>query len=217
MTTLLFNLMLVFLVLLLVAEAKKNIILKIIAKSIASACFVSFAYLLGIHSEYDTFIFLGLVFSLLGDIFLISTKKKIFLLGLFAFLIAHIFYVFAFLPKFQFSYFWLISLSIPLILTALFYRRIENLLGNLKIPVIIYFIVINTMLCISLSLIIQNLISIETVLGYYIVFVGAFLFYLSDIAVAKERFIGKNFTNKLWGLPFYYIGQFFIAFSISIF
>jgi uncharacterized membrane protein YhhN len=217
MTALIFNMMLVFLVLLLVAEAKKNLILKTISKSIASACFVSFAYLLGINSTYDILIFIGLIFSLVGDILLISVNKKVFLFGLVSFLVAHIFYVFAFLPMYNFSYFWLVALFIPLLLSFLFYKRISYLLSSLKFPVIIYFLVINAMLILALSLFLQNFDSPSSNLGYSVIFVGALLFYLSDMAVAIERFIEKSFFNKLWGLPLYYFGQFLISYSISFF
>lgn len=40
---------------------------------------------------------------------------------------------------------------------------------------------------------------------------GAFLFFLSDLSVARERFVAPGFANKLWGLPFYYGGQLLLA------
>ena len=44
---------------------------------------------------------------------------------------------------------------------------------------------------------------------------GACLFFASDLAVARDRFVARDFTNKLWGLPAYYIGQLLIAWAIA--
>ena len=44
--------------------------------------------------------------------------------------------------------------------------------------------------------------------------VGALLFTASDIAVVRDRFVSKGFSNRLWGLPLYYAAQLIIAWSI---
>jgi uncharacterized membrane protein YhhN len=44
--------------------------------------------------------------------------------------------------------------------------------------------------------------------------VGAALFFASDLAVARNRFVAKAFVNRAWGLPAYYAGQLLIAWSI---
>jgi uncharacterized membrane protein YhhN len=43
---------------------------------------------------------------------------------------------------------------------------------------------------------------------------GAVLFYLSDLAVARHRFVKAEFLNRGIGLPLYYAGQVLIALSI---
>ena len=45
--------------------------------------------------------------------------------------------------------------------------------------------------------------------------VGAILFAISDLAVARERFVAQTIRNKVWGLPFYYGAQVLIALSIE--
>jgi uncharacterized membrane protein YhhN len=50
-------------------------------------------------------------------------------------------------------------------------------------------------------------------LGRALIFQGAVLFYLSDLFVARDQFIKKEFLNRLIGLPLYYGGQFLLAFS----
>ena len=41
--------------------------------------------------------------------------------------------------------------------------------------------------------------------------VGALAFYFSDISVARDRFVGAGFGNRLWGLPLYYFAQILFA------
>ena len=45
---------------------------------------------------------------------------------------------------------------------------------------------------------------------------GAFSFYLSDIFVARQRFVQASFWNRLIGLPLYYLGQFQIAYTAGL-
>lgn len=44
---------------------------------------------------------------------------------------------------------------------------------------------------------------------------GAVLFYLSDLAVARDRFVKSSFLNRALGLPTYYLGQLLLAFTIG--
>jgi len=43
---------------------------------------------------------------------------------------------------------------------------------------------------------------------------GASAFFVSDLAVARERFIAHSVTNKRWGPPACYAGQLLLAWSI---
>jgi hypothetical protein len=45
---------------------------------------------------------------------------------------------------------------------------------------------------------------------------GAIVFYLSDIFVARDTFVRSEYSNRLIGLPLYYLGQFLFAFSIGM-
>lgn len=42
---------------------------------------------------------------------------------------------------------------------------------------------------------------------------GAGLFYMSDLFVARQRFVAPGFVNRLVGLPLYYAGQILLALS----
>ena len=43
---------------------------------------------------------------------------------------------------------------------------------------------------------------------------GALLFYASDFAVARNRFVHPGFINRAWGLPVYYAAQLLIASAV---
>jgi uncharacterized membrane protein YhhN len=43
---------------------------------------------------------------------------------------------------------------------------------------------------------------------------GCLAFCVSDLAVARERFIVDSFWNKAWGLPMYFAAQCLIASSV---
>jgi uncharacterized membrane protein YhhN len=40
------------------------------------------------------------------------------------------------------------------------------------------------------------------------------MFAISDIAVARDRFVRQSLTNKIWGIPLYYLAQ--VLFAISV-
>jgi uncharacterized membrane protein YhhN len=44
---------------------------------------------------------------------------------------------------------------------------------------------------------------------------GSLLFYVSDLAVARHRFVRPDFVNRVVGLPLYYAGQFLLALTIG--
>jgi len=52
-------------------------------------------------------------------------------------------------------------------------------------------------------------------IGAIALLAGAALFFVSDLAVARDRFVAPGFANRLWGLPAYYAGQLLIAWSIG--
>ena len=47
--------------------------------------------------------------------------------------------------------------------------------------------------------------------GGAVVLVGAVCFFVSDLAVARERFVASTFWNRAWGLPLYYAATLLLA------
>jgi hypothetical protein len=41
------------------------------------------------------------------------------------------------------------------------------------------------------------------------------MFYVSDLAVARQRFVAQSWTNKLWGLPLYFGAQLVLAATVA--
>jgi len=76
-------------------------------------------------------------------------------------------------------------------------------------PVLAYVLVITLMLSGAWAVFQDSTFSAG---GRAFLFAGALCFYLSDILVARDRFIRAEFSNRLLGLPLYYAGQFLLAF-----
>jgi uncharacterized membrane protein YhhN len=83
----------------------------------------------------------------------------------------------------------------------------------MKVPVAVYIIVISCMVAAAWVALQNPVIRRE---GAWALFVGALCFYFSDLFVARDRFVKKQFINRLAGLPLYYLGQFLIAFSVGL-
>ncbi|MEN8245782.1 MAG: lysoplasmalogenase [Thermodesulfobacteriota bacterium] len=164
-------------------------------------------------SGYYGLILLGLVFCLGGDVFLALPQKKMFLLGLVSFLVGHVFYVLAFLTVAGMNGFAIIGTLLTIGVSAGVYRWLKPHLGTMKIPVIFYILVISAMLCGAWAILGETGLERQ---GRRLVFIGALSFYVSDLFVARDRFLKDEFLNRMLGLPLYYAGQFMLAFSVGV-
>jgi uncharacterized membrane protein YhhN len=163
--------------------------------------------------KYYLFILLGLVFCLCGDVFLALPQKKSFLFGLISFLLGHIFYIIGFFYIAQKSPWTWVGSVIFLVISGWVYIRLRPHLGSMKVPVLVYVMAITVMISGAWSVLGDFYL---TGPGRIMVFVGAVCFYVSDVFVARDRFLKKKFINRLIGLPLYYAGQFLIAFSVGL-
>jgi uncharacterized membrane protein YhhN len=106
--------------------------------------------------------------------------------------------------------FWV---GIPLLLlVVLFYLRFRPKLGKLKIPVILYMLVISFMVNRAISAFFGNYFTGRQT---WLISTGAVLFYLSDIFLAWNRFV-RPFPYRRINLILYYTGQVLIALSLSL-
>jgi uncharacterized membrane protein YhhN len=203
---------LTLLLLLLLADKKEHLTGVFITKLPLSLLFVATAWLrAGTGDTYSHLILIGLSLSMAGDAFLIFSSRAMFLSGLVAFLIAHIFYAFAFYTHASVSaWTWVGLASMAVIGTGIF-RWLRPFLGKMKGPVLAYIVVISAMVGGAVSVF-----AAPGIAAYEsrLVFTGAVVFFLSDILVARQQFVKPGFINRAIGLPLYYLGQFMFAFSI---
>ena len=160
----------------------------------------------GLHSLYGRIILAALFFSWWGDLFLISSKEKIFLMGLAAFFIGHVAFAGAFFISGVDWKYVAISTLVGLIPLLIFLRWLNPHLGDMRAPVYAYMGIISIMLACAVGAWGRG--------ATIFVVAGALLFYLSDVFVARERFVASTPWNRHLGLPLYYTGQMFLAASI---
>lgn len=204
----------ILLVSLLFFEKKDSVPGKLLTKTPLSLLFILTAVLQARPlPEYYTFLLIGLVLCLGGDVLLIFPQKKAFLLGLVSFLLGHVFYVVAFFKVSQMvSTVWIVTAIILVFSIGVFFWLRPHL-GSMMVPVILYIVVITSMVIGAGSVLFDSALPES---GRHVVFTGALLFYFSDLFVARHRFVQQQFLNRLFGLPLYYSGQFLLAFSVGM-
>jgi uncharacterized membrane protein YhhN len=161
---------------------------------------------------YALLIAIGLAFCLAGDVLLALPHPRMFLMGLIIFLIGHLFYVMAFFHVADLNTWTTIGALLTLALSASAYCWLKPHLVSMHLPVVFYMIVISAMLCGAWSTWGMDTLRQQ---GRLLAISGALCFYLSDLLVARDRFLRRAFVNRLIGLPLYYTGQFMIAFSVG--
>jgi uncharacterized membrane protein YhhN len=194
-------------------ENKENWKLLTPTKALLSLLFI-LAALVQPHlmPRYYHLLLVGLVFCLCGDICLALPWKRMFLLGLVSFLIGHIFYILAFFHVGETGWWTWVGSLVALAISGSIYLWLKPHLGPMHGPVAVYIIIITIMLSGACSVLASTGLCEPARL---MVFGGALCFYFSDLFVARDRFMKKEFLNRLIGLPMYYSGQFLLAFSVG--
>jgi uncharacterized membrane protein YhhN len=162
---------------------------------------------------YYHVLLIGLLFCLGGDVFLALPQDKMFRLGLVSFLIGHIFYIIGFFGVARINIWTWVGTLIVFIFSGYIYYWLKPRLGSMKVPVLAYIIVITIMLSGAWSILGDSSFAWT---GRIMVFSGASCFYVSDLFVARDRFVKKEPANRFIGLPLYYVGQFLLAFSVGL-
>jgi uncharacterized membrane protein YhhN len=176
----------------------------------ASLSFVLIAVPAFGRDAFGTWMFIGLVAGAAGDVALLGRTARAFMIGLGAFLIGHIAYVIGIaqvVPPTR----WVgeagVGAILPIVVAAIAIKRLWPRLGAFKIPVLVYVLAIVAMVVGAFAA--RGQLGHGTMLA-----IGATLFFASDLAVARDRFLMRDFSNKLYGLPAYYVGQLLIAWAI---
>jgi uncharacterized membrane protein YhhN len=163
--------------------------------------------------SYYYFILIGLVFCLFGDVCLALPQEKMFIAGLVSFLMGHLFYVAGFFWVSDINRWTWLGAAVMVCASVGAYLWLRPGLGKLHIPVVCYIIVITLMMIGAWSLF-GDLQLLRP--GRIVVLTGAAAFYVSDLFVGRDRFLKSGFVNRSIGLPLYYLGQFFLAFSVGL-
>lgn len=196
------------------AEYTKQQRLRVISKLVASAAFVAYALPALGAGPYQSWIVVGLVFGAIGDAALLGKSSRAFLGGLAAFLAGHLAYVIA-LAQIESPRYWVVYAGrvgiVAILAGVLVLNWLWQHLGSMKLPVVCYVLAIVAMVVGAFA--IQSTGGLPAPERDYLA-IGAALFFLSDLAVARERFMAKDFKNKALGLPAYFLAQLLIASSL---
>ncbi len=182
--------------------------LRNVAKPLASVCFVAVAVAGdAASSPYGRWVLAALLLSAFGDVALLDRSSRGFIAGLTGFLVAHLAYIGAFWAR-GISALALVAVAAVLIGPAGFVVRWlrPHVAGPLWRPVLAYAAVISLMVAAAAGTVADNFDG--RIIG------AAVAFYLSDLAVARDRFVAPGFVNRLWGLPLYYAAQFVFAWTV---
>lgn len=153
---------------------------------------------------------LGVAFSLAGDVLLMISLERLFLAGLSAFLLAHLAYLVGFnIPLPQVSA-WGFFLAVVVGLGGVrVMRRIlvpleQKGQARLRIPIVVYSVVISLTLLSAMMKLDDPAWSAGAAL---LVSGGAFLFYLSDIILAWNKFVSPIAYGRIYNIAAYHLGQ----------
>jgi uncharacterized membrane protein YhhN len=163
--------------------------------------------------EYFYILLIGLIFCLGGDVFLALPQERMFLFGLVSFLLGHVCYVACFFYVADLNPWTWGGSAIGLGISSIAFFWLRSHLGTMLVPVIAYIIVITAMVIGAFTVLGDTALHST---GRFLVLFGAVSFYISDLFVARDRFLKTEFVNRLIGLPLYYGGQFLLAFSIGL-
>ena len=174
----------------------------------------------GLNTSAIIWFILGLLFCLGGDIFLML-PERFFLPGLILFLLGHIFYIAGFgmpIPPEGSEIIALLIAVILIVVSGWVYVMLANGMQSsgkdrMRIPVLIYTIVISLMLFSALMTLFREE---WMLLPSILVSVGALLFLVSDIMNAWVRFVHPISNQRLWVMSTYHFAQIGIAVGAAI-
>jgi uncharacterized membrane protein YhhN len=174
-------------------------------KPVAATAFVAAGLAWGgADSRFGLALVIGLGLSWWGDVLLIPKDRRAFLAGLVAFLLGHLAYATAFALR-GVEPAWVAggALAAGAVAVPVLRWLLPHVEPPMKAPVLAYVTVISAMVALSLGTVAAH--------GNPWIAVGAIAFFASDLAVARDQFVRREWWNKLWGLPLYFGAQLVLA------
>jgi uncharacterized membrane protein YhhN len=184
-----------------------------IKPSIVISLLIVFFLTTKLKGRFHKRIFIGLIFALAGDVLLIYAAQDptYFMYGLIAFLLCHVFYISAFYLDFRSAQELdkkgaRIAILLCAILVIGYYLFLRSHLGTMKLPVMIYILVISMMMMMA-SFRNQRV----NTISFKLILFGAMLFMLSDSILAYNKFVQPVNHSGLWIMSTYMIAQYLIT------
>lgn len=186
-------------------------LLSLIIKCLPIICLIYFVGTQGITLErthdYPRRIFVGLIFSCIGDALLIW-QDKYFVIAMVAFAIAHISYIRAFNLLTVQPYRWLKSLPFLCGYSCAMYHFYPGLKGILLPGVFVYVLILCGMGWTAVTRL-DNVCSWTSLAGC----IGANIFIISDTIIGVNEFVGEVPMARVMIMSTYYIAQVLLALS----
>jgi uncharacterized membrane protein YhhN len=181
-----------------------------LAKPVASAGFLALALRAGaLESDYGRTVLLALALCWLGDVLLLPRgARRAFLAGLASFLAGHLLFAAAFaLRGVDPAACAAAALGVGVGAVAALRWLAPYVPARMVWPVRAYVAAISAMAVLAAGA--------ARAAGDPVIAVGAAAFFVSDLAVARERFVHATPWNRAWGLPLYYAGTLLLAASVA--
>lgn len=193
----------------LAAEHRSNSVLAAAGKLTAASAYIVAAVSLGATgSVYGQVLLTGMFLCWLGDMLLVSIRSQgLFLLGLASFLLGHVAYIGAFMIRGVSLAPAMVACLAMAVFSFFVLRWLNPHLDNrMRRPVWIYVAAISLMMAMAAGT--------HAASENWLIPLGALLFLVSDLSVARDRFVASGFINRAWGLPVYFGAQMILALSV---
>ena len=174
-------------------------------KMAASTIFVLFAvYLDAFESVHGQALMVALLCSWVGDLLLLPGKSRWFLYGLVSFLLAHIAFALCFIQRgIDTGHLLLPGAGVGFLVLIISYWLLPHVEHEMKLPVLGYMAAIVVMVILAFAT--------HHHLPNAAIPVAACLFLVSDLFVARDRFVKKEAWNRIIGTPLYFGAQMIFA------
>lgn len=197
------------------ASFTKNKKLRAISKPVLLPSLLFF-YLHSI-SNPSAFVILAIVFSWLGDVFLIPKGLKWFTAGGISFMISHTFFILAYTENVNVFnlrpiIYVIFALLYAVIVFIAFLKLRLSLKKQIRIPIAAYLLINGAMNCFAIFRLFSTF-----YLGSIIAVIGAVCFFVSDVILFFVRF-DKNckIQSHFWVMIFYLLGEALIIFGFVL-
>ncbi|MDO4940442.1 MAG: lysoplasmalogenase [Erysipelotrichaceae bacterium] len=197
----------------LIASSKKDTKLRNYSKPFIIPSLIGMYIFSTDHVLWSTII--ALIFSWIGDLFLVGKGVKWFSIGGISFMISHLFFIISYSYEIAFKeidFLYFIALfSFYLVFVTFIFNELKPFLPDkLLIPMFFYLSINGLMNCFSILRLYTNM-----NMPNFLTFVGATLFFISDSILFFVRF-NKNsrFKTHFWVMLTYSLAEFLIVFGL---